>query len=110
MSAAHRRVPALVVVALACVLPFGSAQAALGTENVATAINQTDGTQVSDFAWDVDKRRGDEPVRDLNRAFAHATCTDCGATAIAFQVVLVSGNPRVAAPVNEDRDRVAGPP
>ena len=100
MSAAPRRLAALALTACACVLPFGSAQAALDTDNVAAAINQTDNTHVTDFAWQVDKRRGDENVHHLNKALAHASCTDCRATAIAFQVVLVSGNPRVVMPEN----------
>jgi putative peptide zinc metalloprotease protein len=101
MTGLTRRWVTLLGVVLACVLPLGSAQATPDTENVATAINQTDGTQVRAFAWDVDKRRGDDPVDHLNKAFAHASCADCGATAIAFQVVLVSGNPRQVVPVNE---------
>ena len=101
MSGVTRRWALIAATAIACVLPFGSAQATPDTENVASAVNQVDGTQVHAFAWDVDKRRGDEPVDHLNRAFAHASCTGCGATAIAFQVVLVSGNPSKVTHANE---------
>ena len=37
----------------------------------------------------------------LNARHARARCTDCGATAIAFQIVLVSGSPDPVVPRNE---------
>ena len=40
-------------------------------------------------------------VDQANKAHAAARCTDCKATAIAFQIVLVSGAPSTAAPTNE---------
>ena len=40
-------------------------------------------------------------VDHANKAHAAARCTDCEATAIAFQIVLVSGAPSTAAPTNE---------
>ena len=100
MSALTRRLAALLVALVACVLPAGSAQAAQ-TDNVAEAINQQDNTQVFDFAWNVSRQRGDAIVDHLNSATAKATCTHCGATAIAFQIVLVSGSPRQVVPINQ---------
>jgi putative peptide zinc metalloprotease protein len=83
---------------LACALPAG-AQAAQPPDNVASAITTTDGSYVSDFAWDVTRQsRGD--VDEVNSATAQARCADCGATAIAFQIVLVSGTPDVLTPHN----------
>ena len=73
---------------LACVLPR---QRAGGTsaENVATAIIEQDNGRAFDFAWDISKRRGDDPVLHRNSATARARCLRCRATAIAFQIVLV---------------------
>jgi hypothetical protein len=78
-----------VLLALACAPPAG-AQAAARHDNVASAITQTDGSRVSDFAWSISRQSGGD-VDQLNSATAIARCTDCRATAIAFQVVLVSG-------------------
>jgi putative peptide zinc metalloprotease protein len=93
------RRPVVLLAAIACALPLGSAQAA-GSDNVATAINQQDNSQVFDFAWDIDRQRDPDVVDDLNSALAHASCTHCGATAIAFQVILVSGSPGTVIPKN----------
>jgi putative peptide zinc metalloprotease protein len=90
----------LLFVVLACVLPLGSAQAAPGTENVATAIAEQDESRVFDFAWDVSRQRGDGVVDHVNAATARARCIRCGATAIAFQIVLVSGSPATVVPRN----------
>ena len=99
MRAVARRATLLAAV-LACALPLGSAQAAAGTENVATATATADGSRVFDFAWDLDTQRGDRIVDHRNEAEARSQCVTCGATAIAFQVVLHSGSPRVVTPVN----------
>src|SRR3712207_5475871 len=97
-----RRIAAAIVLLLACVLPAGGAQAAVAGhhDNVATAVNQTDSTAVSDFAWGVSKQRGGDVVDQLNAAHAVASCTACRATAVAFQVVIVSGSPRTVVPRN----------
>jgi hypothetical protein len=90
----------LVLLALACAPPAG-AQAAPPShhDNVASAVTETDGSRVSDFAWDVERQRGGD-VDQFNSATAMARCTDCRATAIAFQVVLVSGTPDSLTPHN----------
>lgn len=100
MTALARRCAVLHAVVLACVLPLGSAQATPSTENVATAIVEQDDGRAFDFAWDIDKRRGDDPVLDRNSAQALARCLRCKATAIAFQIVLVTGSPDTVVPVN----------
>jgi putative peptide zinc metalloprotease protein len=96
----HARPTTLLVVVLACVLSSGSAQAAPGTENVATAIAEQGESRVFDLAWDVSRQRGDGVVDHLNAATARARCIRCGATAIAFQIVLVSGSPTTVIPRN----------
>jgi len=86
---------------LACALPAGSARAAVAHhDNVATAITQTDGDSVSDFAWGISRQSGGDLVDQLNAAHAVASCTDCRATAVAFQIVLVSGSPTTVSPRN----------
>jgi len=91
------------LLAVACALPAGSAQAASAGQHdvVATAVNQTDSTQVDDFAWGISRQRGGAVVDQSNAAHAHSSCTDCGSTAIAFQIVLVSGSPTTVIPRNE---------
>jgi putative peptide zinc metalloprotease protein len=96
----HARPTTLLVVVLACVPSSGSAQAAPGTENVATAIAEQSESRVFDLAWDVSRQRGDGVVDHLNAATARARCIRCGATAIAFQIVLVSGSPTTVIPRN----------
>ena len=100
MSTLTRRWVTLLVVAIACALPSGSAQAARSTENVATAVIEQDDGKAFDVAWDVSRRRGDGPVTDLNSATARGRCVHCRATAIAFQIVIVSGSPTTVMPRN----------
>ena len=45
-------------------------------------------------------QRGDGVVDHLNSATARARCIRCGATAVAFQIVLVSGSPTTVTPRN----------
>ena len=96
-SPARRAGLALLLVA-ACALPVASAQSAPDErrkkDNVAIAINEQDATHVSAFAWKLSKQRGGV-VDHLNHAYARASCVDCGATAVAFQIVLASGSSTV---------------
>jgi len=101
MTALARRFATILIVILAWALPAGGAWAADDSDNIATAVTEQDGSHVFDFAWDINKRRSNADVKDLNKAMAGARCTDCGATAIAFQIVLVSGSPEVVAPINQ---------
>ena len=84
---------------LACALPAGSAQAAL-RDNSARATIEQDGGRAYDFAWDISHQRGGV-VEVTNSAEAAGRCTGCKATAIAFQIVLVSGAPSNVAPINK---------
>jgi hypothetical protein len=99
VSRALRTGAAALLTLLACALPAGGAQAA-HRENIARATIEQDAGRAFDFAWDVSHQRGGV-VDHVNRAHAAARCTDCEATAIAFQIVLVSGAPSTAAPINE---------
>lgn len=101
MTAPNRRRWSTFVVGLvACVLPLGSAQAASATDNVATAVIAQDDARAFDFAWDLSIQRGDGDVRHLNSAEARSSCLRCGATAIAFQIVIAVGSPTTVAPQN----------
>ena len=99
MTRTVRTCAAAVLTILACVLPAGGAQAA-HRENIAQATIEQDGGRAFDFAWNVDTQRGGV-VDQANKAHAAGRCTDCEATAIAFQIVLVSGAPSRVAPTNE---------
>jgi hypothetical protein len=79
------------LLALACALfpPGAQASPAPHHDNVATAVTETDGSHVADFAWGISRQRSGD-VDQLNSAHASARCTDCGARAIAFQIVLAS--------------------
>jgi putative peptide zinc metalloprotease protein len=68
-------------------------------QNLATAIVEQDGKSEFDLAVDIDRQKGGA-VDHLNQARALARCTDCDATAIAFQIVLVSGEPTSVEPKN----------
>jgi len=94
-----RKCAAALLTVVACALPAGSAQASTG-ENLAQATIEQDGGRAFDFAWDISTQRGGV-VDQANKAHAAARCTSCEATAIAFQVVLVSGAPSTVAPTNE---------
>src|SRR5215211_1569812 len=100
MSGPTRRWVPLLALVRTCVLPTGSAQAQHSGDNVATAVIEQDEGRAFDFAWDVDRQKGDDPVLHRNSATARGRCTRCRATAIAFQIALVSGSPRTVVPQN----------
>jgi hypothetical protein len=93
------RLALALAVILACAPASGAHASTPGHDNVASATTETDGSRVADLAWNVTQQRGGD-VDELNSATAAARCTDCRATAIAFQVVLVSGDPQTLAPHN----------
>ena len=89
MTTLRRRVMAGAAL-LACAAPFGVAQAQDADQvNRAVAVTEQDNTRVFDFAWQLERQKGGV-VQHQNIANAAARCTDCRATAIAFQIVLAS--------------------
>ena len=98
MTRTARSGAAALLTVLACALPAGSAQASTG-ENLAQATIEQDNGRAFDFAWDVSNQRGGV-VDQANKAHAAARCTDCEATAIAFQIVIAS-KANTVAPTNE---------
>jgi putative peptide zinc metalloprotease protein len=101
MTRLLRSLSAALVLVAACLLPAGGAQAEpiRHEDNVATATIEQDNGRAFDLAFEVLTQRGGD-VDELNAAYAGARCTDCRATAIAFQIVLVSGTPRAVTPQN----------
>jgi putative peptide zinc metalloprotease protein len=94
----RRRLAAALAI-IACAAPAGAAQAAQSRDNIATATIEQDGGRAFDFEWSLDRQRAGV-VDHKNIAQAGARCTDCRATAIAFQIVIVEGQPSQLAPVN----------
>lgn len=104
-----RKLAALVAAAAVC----GAGGTALADgdkrkqDNTATAVIEQDAGRAFDFAWAIDRVKRGRDVDHTNMARAFARCTGCRSTAIAFQIVLVSGRPgrlvprNVAAAVND---------
>jgi putative peptide zinc metalloprotease protein len=96
----RRRLVTLLLAALfALGLTTGAPTAAYAGDNAAIAVNTKDGTTVFKVAFAIRHVMGDV-VDDTNGAVAYASCTDCAAVAIAFEIVLVEGNPSTVTPTN----------
>lgn len=101
----RRRLALLAAVLLAFGLP-GLARADDGNglglnpdANSAIAINTEDGSSLFKLAFAIRRVAGDV-VDQQNVAVAYASCTSCQTTAIAIEIVLVTGDPSVATPEN----------
>jgi len=68
-------------------------------DNAAIAVNTKDGTTVFKVAFAI-RHVMNGVVDQTNAAVAYASCTDCAAVAIAFEIVLVESNPSVVTPTN----------
>jgi putative peptide zinc metalloprotease protein len=95
-----RRAAVAVVLAIALGMSATPSARADDPTNAATAINTQDGSSVFRFALSV-RNVADGVVDETNTATAEASCTDCTTIAIAFQVILVSGDPNYVAPENK---------
>jgi putative peptide zinc metalloprotease protein len=96
-----RRFAALLAV-LVCAAPLGVAQAADGErpqDNFALAVANTDGQRAFEFNWSLRRQRAGT-VDSHNHARAVTSCASCRAVAIAFQIVLVVGQPDDLSPKN----------
>ena len=102
MSVTARRLTLLALLVLACVVPPVAQADPLQRhqDNVATAVIEQDGGRAFDLEFEVLAQRGSNDVDNFNAANAGARCTGCRATAIAFQIVLVSGLPERLTPHN----------
>jgi putative peptide zinc metalloprotease protein len=81
------------------VFPFGRPLPPSEGDNQALAVATTDGSMTYDVAFALVWAEGDE-VLNVNEAHAYASCRDCVAVAVAFQVVLIMDNARVVVPQN----------
>jgi putative peptide zinc metalloprotease protein len=79
--------------------PFARPPAPSPGDNRAEAVNTTDGTVQTDLAvsWAIVTAN---EVTNRNEAYALASCHDCATMAVAFQVLLLVGNPQLVAPLN----------
>jgi putative peptide zinc metalloprotease protein len=68
-------------------------------DNAAVAINTKDGTSIFRVAFTI-ARVNKEIVDNSNAAAAWASCVDCEAIAVAFQIVLIFSDPDVVTPTN----------
>ena len=69
-------------------------------DNQALSVNTDDGTIRYDVAFALIWVEDDAPALNRNESYAFASCKDCAAVSVAFQVVLVTGDNHVAAPQN----------
>jgi putative peptide zinc metalloprotease protein len=98
-----RPVKRLTLLLLALIVALGAGLArpdlAHAGDNAAIAINTKDGSSLFKFAFSIKKVAG-EVVDQTNAAVAYASCDQCQTTAIAIQIVLVTGSPSVVTPTN----------
>ncbi len=81
------------------VFPFDKPLPPAEGDNQALAVATTDGSVTYDLAFALVWAEGDE-VLNVNEAHAYASCSDCVAVAVAFQVVLIMDDARVVVPQN----------
>jgi putative peptide zinc metalloprotease protein len=81
------------------VFPFDQPLPPEEGDNQALATTTTDNTAVYDVAFALVWATGDE-VLNVNEAHAYASCSDCVAVAVAFQVVLIMDDAQVVVPQN----------
>jgi putative peptide zinc metalloprotease protein len=68
-------------------------------DNIVVAINTKDGSTKFKISFKIHLANGDV-ITTTNAAVAIASCTDCRTIAVAFQVLLLTGDPSVIAPTN----------
>jgi putative peptide zinc metalloprotease protein len=81
------------------VFPFDRPAGPEEDGNQALAVNTTDGSVTYDVAFALVWADGG-PVDTRNEAYAFASCADCAAVAVGFQVVLIVGQADVVVPEN----------
>lgn len=82
------------------VFPFDRPAAPDGDGNQSLAVNTTDGSVVYDVAFALVWADDGGTVDTRNEAYAFASCADCAAVAVGFQVVLIVGQTNVIVPEN----------
>jgi putative peptide zinc metalloprotease protein len=90
----------LLALALGAALAGAKPEAALaGGDNSAIAINTRDGSSLFRLAFKI-RRVAGEIVDNSNSAVSFSQCERCRTTAIAIQIVLVTGSPTTVTPAN----------
>ncbi|WP_144671373.1 hypothetical protein [Arthrobacter sp. U41] len=84
----------------AWVFPFDRPAAPEEDGNQSLAVNTTDGSVVYDVAFALVWADDGADVTTSNEAYAFASCADCAAVAVGFQVVLIVGQTDVVVPEN----------
>ena len=82
------------------VFPFNKPLAPGKGDNQAMAVNTKDGTIQYDVAFALVWVDDDSPALNTNESYAFASCDNCAAVSVGFQIVLVTGDNHVAAPQN----------
>jgi putative peptide zinc metalloprotease protein len=82
------------------VFPFDRPAAPEDDGNQSLAVNTTDGSVVYDVAFALVWADDGDTVDTKNEAYAFASCADCAAVAVGFQVVLIVGQTDVIVPEN----------
>ena len=82
------------------VFPFNEPLPPEPGDNQARSINTSDGTTSYDVAIAMVWVTHDDPVLNVNEAYAFASCSDCVTVAVAFQVVAIVGSADVVVPQN----------
>ncbi|WP_319004611.1 hypothetical protein [Arthrobacter sp. SO3] len=82
------------------VFPFDQPAAPGEDGNQSLAVNTTDGSVVYDVAFALVWADDGADVTTRNEAYAFASCADCAAVAVGFQVVLIVGQTDVIVPEN----------
>lgn len=94
-----RRLLILFAALLAAVTFSALPSAAQAGDNGAIAINTKDGSSVFKLAFAIRSVAGDV-VDETNGAVAYASCTSCQTTAIAIEIVLITGDASTITPTN----------
>ncbi|MDP1794924.1 MAG: hypothetical protein Q8K63_12395 [Acidimicrobiales bacterium] len=89
----------ILIAAVAFVVGPTAGARAEDPKNDATAVNTEDGASVFRFALSIRQVTNGE-IDETNTATAQASCVDCATVALAFQVILVSGDANVVVPEN----------
>jgi putative peptide zinc metalloprotease protein len=84
----------------AWVFPFNEPLPPEPGDNQAGAFNTTDDSVLYDVAVAMVWVTGEDPVLNVNEAYAFASCADCVTVAVAFQVVVIVGSADVVVPQN----------
>jgi putative peptide zinc metalloprotease protein len=92
--------PAAAPAAPSWVFPFDKPAAPEDDGNQSLAVNTTDGSVAYDVAFALVWAEDGDTVDTRNEAYAFASCADCAAVAVGFQVVLIVGQTDVIVPEN----------